>query len=396
MKRKNTNRLRTQVIIVGGGPAGMLLAHMLHRRGVRSVVVEQRSRDYVLGRVRAGVLEYDSAQLLRQEELGDNLDRHSITQSVTTFARNDVVFELNTDKMLGKPMTIYGQTAVTADLYERRCADGAVIFHNAADVSPRRLLSSSPYVAFQYEGKPARVDGDFVVGCDGFHGVCRGCIPAGRRREYIKSYPFGWLGILSKTPPLPELLYIGGDRGFALCSKRRANLSRYYVQCSLDDDVKNWSGARFWRALLARCPSPYAARIVTGAPIEKSIAPLRSFICEPMRYGRLFLAGDAAHIVPPTGAKGLNMAMADARSLALALARFYGEGDEDGLLAYSDSALRRAWAVSRFSWWLTHLLHKFPDDGGIGARMQEAEFALLARSPTAQQSMAEQYTSLGG
>jgi len=372
----------------------MLLSHILFRRNIRSVVIEQRSKEYVLGRIRAGVLEYETVRLLRREGLGANLNRHSIKQGATTFALGDHSFVLDTEALLGKPMTIYGQTAVTRDLYARREKDNAKMFHNAAKVAPRGLLSSSPHVVFSHEGKSVRVDGDFVIGCDGFHGICRQSIPKNKRREYIKSYPFGWLGILSETPPLKELLYAGGRGGFSLCSKRTPTLSRYYVQCSIDDDIKNWSDQKFWRTLKKYCPPRVAGKIVTGPSVEKSIAPLRSFICEPMRYGKLFLAGDAAHIVPPTGAKGLNLAISDVNRLSRALAGFYLKGSEDGLLNYSDQVLRRVWMVSRFSWWLTHLLHKFPDNSGINARMQEAEFIHLAKSKSAQMAMAEQYAGL--
>jgi p-hydroxybenzoate 3-monooxygenase len=386
--------LKTQVVIIGGGPAGMLLSHMLCRRGIDSVVIERRSKEYVLKRIRAGVLECGSVAVLRDEGLGERLDREALRQEATTFAWGEKYFALDTADCVGKPMTVYGQTAVTEDLYARRAQDGAVMFHGAAEVELCQLQSESPFVAFKRDGEEVRIKGDFIAGCDGFHGASRRAIPASERIEYHKSYPFGWLGILSETPPLDELLYAGGRGGFALCSKRSLNLSRYYVQCSLDDRIEDWPDERFWATLKARLPRRFAEAVVAGSSEEKSIAPLRGFICEPMRWGRLFLAGDAAHIVPPTGAKGLNLAISDVFYLSRALAAFYQKNRKNELERYSSAALRRVWGASRFSWWLTGLLHQFPRQTEMDRRFQDAELSHLASSAIARMAMAEQYAGL--
>lgn len=387
-------KLQTRVAIVGGGPAGMLLSHMLHCRGVESVVIERRGKEYVLQRIRAGVLEQGSVELLRAEELGERLGREGIPHDTTVMAKGGECFDLDTKQFVGKPMTAYGQTAITEDLYRRREEDGAVMFHEAEEVSPRDLLSEKPRVTFVHNNEEVEVECDFVAGCDGYHGVCRQCIPQNERAEYVKTYPFGWLGILSRTPPLKDLLYTSGEDGFALCSKRNPMLSRYYVQCPMSDSVDDWPDDRFWQTLKSRCPPHYAEQIVTGDSVEKSIAPLRGFICEPMQWGRLFLAGDAGHIVPPTGAKGLNLAISDVFYLNRALNEFYKNNNEAPLQSYSETALRRVWAVSRFSWWLTNLLHVFPQQPAMESRFKETEFAHIAKSERAQMAMAEQYAGL--
>ncbi len=387
--------MKTRVVIIGGGPAGLLLSQRLHLAGVDNVVVEKHSRAHVLERVRAGVLEWGTVEVLRDAGVGDRLDREGRVHDGTdiVWARRHRL-SLDTRRYAGKPMVAYGQTEITKDLYAARDGLGGVVIDEAADVTLHDVAGSAPYVTFRHGGREQCIEGDFVAGCDGFHGVSRLAIPASVRREYEKVYPFGWLGILSRTPPLTEIIYANSERGFALCSQRNAMLSRYYVQCSLDDDPDDWSDERFWNELKARYPADIAEAIVTGPSIEKSIAPLRSFVCEPMAWGRLFLAGDAAHIVPPTGAKGLNLAVSDVHYLSRALIAHYRQGDDGYLERYSDMALRRAWGAARFSWWLTTLLHRFPQQGAFDLRAQEAELEYLAGSENYLRAVCEQYAGL--
>jgi p-hydroxybenzoate 3-monooxygenase len=391
---KETN-VRAQVGIIGGGPAGLLLSQLLHRNGIASVVLEARSRAHVLGRIRAGVLEWGTVEVLREAGLGERMDREGKVHDGTGIAwAGKSLFFINTRKYAGRPMMAYGQTAITEDLYAARDAMGGVVIDEAEDVRPHDLMGERPYLTYRKNGVEHRVDCDYIAGCDGFHGVSRSCIPASVLDTVEKVYPFGWLGILSETPPIDEIIYARHERGFALASQRSPMLSRYYIQCGLDTRLEDWPDARFWEELKARFPAEIADRIVTGPSIEKSIAPIRSFVASPMRYGRLFLAGDAAHIVPPTGAKGLNLAVSDVFYLSRAFIEHYRSGSDRYLERYSEMALRRAWGAVRFSWWLTLLLHKFPDETEFDRRAREAELDYLSRSEHAQRSLCEQYAGL--
>ena len=390
--------MRTDVAVIGAGPAGTLLAILLRRRGVDTVVVERQSREHVLGRIRAGVLEWSSVEVLRAAGLGERMDREGrVHDDIKLGWRGEEILRVDMRSLAGLPMMAYGQTLIQEDLYGASERDGVRIVFEAEDVALHDvdpdIDPSRPSVTFRRAGELERIDCDFVAGCDGFHGVSRATIPDSARTEYLKSYPFGWLGILSETPPLPTLVYANHERGFALCSQRNPMLSRYYVQCPLEDTVDEWSDDRFWSELLARVPRVESEQIVTGPSIEKSIAPLRSYVSEPLRWGRLFLAGDAAHIVPPTGAKGLNLAISDVHYLSEALVAHYG-GDGAPLAAYSDTALRRVWSAVRFSWWMTTLLHRFPDQSAFDQRAQEEELRYLSTSASAQASLAEQYVGL--
>jgi p-hydroxybenzoate 3-monooxygenase len=387
--------MRTQVCIIGGGPSGLLLALLLCRAGIETVILERRSRAYVLSRIRAGVLEDGLCALLRRAGVGDRMDREGFPHTGTVLAAAGRQFRIDFQALTGRSVMVYGQTEVTRDLYAACDAAGVTVLHDVAEVGIEGADTNAPAVAFRHDGATRRVACDFVAGCDGFHGVSRGTIPKAVRTEFERVYPFGWLGVLSETPPVnDELIYANHERGFALCSMRHENLSRYYVQVPLDDAVADWPDSRFWDELRARLPARIAEALVTGPSVEKSIAPLRSFIAEPMRWGRLFLAGDAAHIVPPTGAKGLNLAASDIHYLSEALIAHYA-GDGDGLLDnYSDRALARVWKASRFSWSLTTLMHRFPDQGAFGQRMQEAELNWLEGSTAAQTALAENYVGL--
>lgn len=387
--------MRTQVVIIGGGPSGLLLGQLLHRCGIEAVVLERQTRDYVLSRIRAGVLESGTVDLLREAGVGDRLAREGIAHDGTLIAHDGGSFRVDFKAHTGRAVMVYGQTEVTRDLYDARQATGATTHFNVENVQIINAETDRPAVSFTVEGTHHHYDCDFVVGCDGFHGVSRRSIPEAKRREYEKVYPFGWLGILSETPPVDhELIYANSPRGFALCSMRNANLSRYYVQCSMADHVDNWSDAQFWEELKRRLPEETAARLITGPSIEKSIAPLRSFVTEPMRWGRLFLCGDAAHIVPPTGAKGLNTAASDVHYLYQGLKRWYQDQDPDGLDRYSERALARVWKAERFSWWFSTLMHRFPDQSDFDLRMQQAELAFLRDNDAAQKAMAENYVGL--
>jgi p-hydroxybenzoate 3-monooxygenase len=387
--------MKTQVAIIGGGPAGMLLSEILHRAGIDSVVLEAKSRDYVLSRIRAGVLEQGTVEVLRENGLGERMDRdgHPHDGAAIVWAGRERYF-IDSWKHVGRRFMTYGQTNIQEDLYAAADRRQARLLHEVQDVTLHDLNSDHPHVRFRHNGVDERLDCDFVAGCDGFHGVSRKAIPPTLLREFEKVYPFGWLGVLSETPPLNELVYCNHPRGFALASQRNPMLSRYYVQVPLSDKVEDWSDDRFWTELKARYPQDIADAIQTGPSIEKSIAPLRSFVAEPMRHGRLCLAGDAAHIVPPTGAKGLNLAVSDVFYLSRALKQFYGEGSSDLMDRYSDMALRRVWSSVRFSWWLTNLLHRFPGMTEFEQRAQECELAYLASSVHASASVAEQYAGL--
>ena len=387
--------MKTQVAIIGGGPAGMLLSEILHRYGVASVVLERSSREHVLSRIRAGVLEQTTVDVLRAHGLADRLDRegHVHDGMKIVWAGRESYF-IDVAKHVGKHFTTYGQTKIQEDLFAAADRRNASVLTEAGDVRPIDVTSDRPYVTFTHRGETVRLDCDFIAGCDGFHGVSRQAIPPTVLREFEKVYPFGWLGVLSPTPPLSDIVYANHPRGFALASARGPRLSRYYIQVPLDTNIEDWPDERFWTELKARYPRELADAIVTGPSIEKSIAPLRSYVAEPMRHGRLFLAGDAAHIVPPTGAKGLNLAVSDVTYLARALAAFYAKGATSLLDGYSEMALRRVWSSVRVSWYLTTLLHRFPDASDFDQRAQEHELEYLKSSYHAQVALAEQYAGL--
>jgi p-hydroxybenzoate 3-monooxygenase len=387
--------VRTQVIIIGGGPSGLMLSHILQREGIDSIVLERSSREHVLKRIRAGVLEDGTVRMLREHGLGERLDREGAVHNGTgiVWAGREQFF-IDVKKHTGRTMMTYGQTAITEDLYAARDRAGGVIVENAEDVTLHDLESDRPWVSYVRDGRAYRVEGDFVAGCDGFHGVSRRAIPQTLQRSFEKVYPFGWLGIMSRTPPLGEIMYANHPRGFAMCSQRSPMLSRYYVQCPLDDKVEDWSDDRFWSELTTRLGPGLSRQIATGPSIEKSIAPLRSFVSEPMRWGRLFLVGDAAHIVPPTGAKGLNLAFSDVHYLSRALVDFYAQGNSAHIDSYSEVALRRVWGATRLSWWLTNLLHRFPGQSEIDQRLQESELEFLHANEDAQRALAAPYVGL--
>ncbi len=389
-----TSAARTQVAIIGGGPAGLLLSHILHRNGIDSTVLERQSRAHVLERIRAGVLEAGTVSLLREVGLGERMDREGHPHDGSAIAwEGRPRFFIDTKKFTGRQLTTYGQTSLTEDLYAARDKTGGKVIDQASDVQLHELTSQRPFVTYDKNGTH-RIDCDYIAGCDGFHGVSRSSIPAGVLNTYEKGYPFGWLGIMSETPPFPDMVYCYHHRGFALASMRKPMLSRYYIQCDLDTRLEDWPDDRFWREFKARCPPDMAERIVAGPSIEKSIAPLRSFVVEPMQYGRLFLAGDAAHIVPPTGAKGLNLAVSDIFYLSRGLIEAHRTGRTHYLDRYSEMALRRVWSSARVSWWLTMLLHRFPDDTPFEKQMRLNQFDYLHASEHAQASLAEQYAGL--
>lgn len=385
----------TSVVIIGAGPAGTLLSHALDRAGIASVIIERSSKAHVLERIRAGVLEWGTVEFLREQGLGERMDAEGHVHDGTGIVwggRSSYFIDIK--QHVDSQFMAYGQTKIQEDLYAAADARGAAIHFEASDVELHDITSDRPSVTFTTNGQPERIEADYIVGCDGFHGASRAAMPAELLRTYEKSYPFGWLGILSETPPMDDILYCNHENGFALASMRNPMLSRYYVQCSLDDTTDDWSDDRFWSELTTRFGRDIGDTIVTGRSIEKSIAPLRSFVAEPMRHGNLFLAGDAAHIVPPTGAKGLNLAVSDVYYLVRGLVAHYTDGDDGYLDSYSDMALRRVWGAVRFSWWLTTLLHRFPDQTEFEQRAQEAELDYLASSPNAQAAMAEQYAGL--
>ncbi|WP_202530592.1 4-hydroxybenzoate 3-monooxygenase [Maritimibacter harenae] len=390
------NTIKTQVGIIGGGPSGLMLSQLLDLKGIDSVVLERKSRDYVLSRIRAGVLEQGFTDLMREAGVGERMDREGEIHEGVCISDNGVLHRIDLEKLTGgDTVMVYGQTELTRDLYEARDARNGKVIHEAEDVQPHDITTDAPYLTYTKDGEEYRVDCDFIIGADGFHGVSRKSIPESEIREYEKVYPFGWLGILSETKPVhDELIYARSERGFALCSLRSRVLSRYYVQVPLEDTVEDWSDERFWDELKARLPEDVAARLETGPSIEKSIAPLRSFVCEPMRYGNLFLAGDAAHIVPPTGAKGLNSAASDIYYLYHAMVAYYAEGDASGLDSYSETALRRVWKAQRFSWWMTSMLHQFPNEDPFDQRLQEIELEYFLSSEAARTSLAENYVGL--
>ena len=386
---------RTQVAIIGAGPAGLLLGQLLHKAGIDAIVIEQRSGDYVLGRIRAGILEQGTAALLDTAGAGRRMRREALVHEGARFSYGGQSHLIDFKAHTGKTVLVYGQTEVTRDLMDARAAGGARTIYEADGVSLHDCASDAPRVSYKKNGVSHDIACEFIAGCDGFHGVCRKSVPEHAMQTHERVYPFGWLGILSDTPPLAgELVYVAHERGFALCSMRSTTRSRYYLQCGLGEKLENWSDARFWQELQRRIGETAAASLVTGPSIEKSIAPLRSFVVEPMRFGRLFLAGDAAHIVPPTGAKGLNLAASDVFYLSEGLAQFYQEGSSAGIDAYSSRALARVWKAVRFSWWMTALLHRFPGQGSFDLKLQRAELDYLFSSPAAMTSLAENYVGL--
>jgi p-hydroxybenzoate 3-monooxygenase len=388
--------IRTQVCIVGAGPSGLMLGALLHKAGIDAVIVERQSPDYVLGRIRAGVLEQITTDALLELGIGERMQREGLPHDGFELLFKGKRHRVDMHALTGgKRVTVYGQTEVTRDLMSHRKAIGATTFYEARDVALHDFDGAKPRVTFTQNGVAHEIDCDFIAGCDGYHGVARASVPGNAMQIFEKVYPFGWLGILADVPPVSEeLIYVNSPRGFALCSMRSPTRSRYYVQCSTDEKVENWSDDQFWDELALRLDDTARAKLVRGPSIEKSIAPLRSFVAEPMRFGKLFLAGDAAHIVPPTGAKGLNLAMSDVRYLSQALIEFYNERSAAGIDAYSSTCLRRIWRAERFSWWFTSLMHRFPENGEFGQKIQEAELDYLVNSRAASASLSENYVGL--
>ena len=387
---------RTQVAIVGAGPAGLLLGQLLHRAGIDNVIVERQSAEYVLGRIRAGVLEQTTMDLLDAAGVGARMHAEGMVHHGFELCFGGARHRIDLSALTGgQRVMVYGQTELTRDLMAARVAAGLTTVYGAQDVAPHDFDGSTPRITYTLDGQAHELRADFIAGCDGYHGPCRASVPPQAVSIYEKVYPFGWLGVLADTPPVShELIYSNHERGFALCSMRSPTRTRYYVQCSLHDKVQDWSDALFWDELRRRLDPAAAASLVTGPAIEKSIAPLRSFVAEPMRFGRLFLAGDAAHIVPPTGAKGLNLAASDVGFLSRALIEHYAERSDAGIDHYSARSLARVWKAARFSWWFTSLLHKFPEAGAIGQRLQRAELDYLVSSRAAATCLAENYVGL--
>ena len=387
----------TQVAIIGAGPSGLLLGALLHKAGIDHVILERQSPSYVLSRIRAGILEQVTVDLLHEAGVGAGVARHgTIHHSIELVFKNTRHPIEVTQLTNGKVVTAYGQTEVTKDLMDQRERLGLSTVYEASDVSLHDFDGNSPQVRYMKDGVSHVLKCEFIAGCDGFHGVARASVPKSAITEYEKVYPFGWLGVLADVPPVSThaIVYANSERGFALCSMRSMTRSRYYVQCPLSDKVEDWSDQRFWDEIRKRLDPEMAERMVTGASIEKSIAPLRSFVAEPMRVGRLFLAGDAAHIVPPTGAKGLNLAATDVKYLSSAITEYYQENSEAGIDHYSERCLRRIWRAERFSWWFTSLMHHFPENGEIGQKFQDAELDYLIHSESGSRTIAENYVGL--
>ncbi|MEM0906809.1 MAG: 4-hydroxybenzoate 3-monooxygenase [Pseudomonadota bacterium] len=390
-----TRRLRTKVAIIGAGPSGLLLSQLLANEGIDTIVIERKDRAYIESRTRAGVLEQGTVDALEEAGVADRLHREGLQHHGFDLAFDGDRHRIDIKVLTGKVVTVYGQTELTKDLFERRFAQSQEFYFNVASVTLDSLLSDTPMVRFVHDGVDMIVACDYVAGCDGFHGVSRKAIPTDVLKTFERVYPFGWLGILVDRPPVShELIYANHDRGFALASMRSETRSRYYLQCDVNDDVSNWPDDRFWDELCRRLGPDAASSLQTGSSFSKSIAPLRSFVAEPMRYGNLFLAGDAAHIVPPTGAKGLNLAVADVRLLSRALIEHYANANDDFIEAYSAAALARVWKVERFSWQLSMLMHQFPSHSAFEKRMQRAEFDYLVTSEAASRTIAENYVGL--
>ncbi len=387
---------KTQVAIVGAGPSGLLLGQLLHKAGIDNVILERQTGDYVLSRIRAGILEQVCIDLLDEAGVGARMHKEGLVHGGFEMLFGGRRHRIDMHGLTGgKSVMVYGQTELTRDLMEARKALGLPTVYEAQHVSVHDFDTRAPRVRYEHGGKAHEIACDFIAGCDGFHGVCRASAPRGAITEYEKVYPFGWLGLLSDTPPVsPELVYVNSPRGFALCSQRSRTRSRYYLQVPLSDKIEAWTDAAFWQELKLRLDDEGRAKLVTGPSLEKSIAPLRSFITEPLRFGRMFLAGDAGHIVPPTGAKGLNLAATDVKYLSGALIDYFRTGSENGIDNYSSRCLRRIWKAERFSWWFTMLMHRFPEDGAIVGRFQEAELDYLVHSEAGRRTIAENYVGL--
>jgi p-hydroxybenzoate 3-monooxygenase len=388
--------MKTKIAIIGAGPSGLLLGQLLRQAGIDNVVIERQTPQYVLSRIRAGVLEQGTVDLMREAGVSERMDREGLVHEGIDMILGDAAVRVDLKRLTGgKTVLIYGQTELTRDLMDARGIDGADIVYAAEDVALHDLDSTHPYVTFRKDGVATRVDCDYVAGCDGFHGISRGSIPSGVLSTFERTYPFGWLGLLSDTPPVNhELIYAHHARGFVLCSQRSETRSRYYLQVPLTEKVENWSDDRFWDELRCRLPANVTRDLVTGASLEKSIAPLRSFVVEPIQYGRLFLVGDAAHIVPPTGAKGLNLAASDVHTLYRILQGVYVDGRKDLVQQYSTIALRRIWKAERFSWFMTTLLHEFPESDAFSRRMQQTDFDYFTQSEAGLRTIAENYVGL--
>lgn len=388
--------MRTQVVIIGSGPSGLLLGQLLTNAGIDNVILERVSKDYVLGRVRAGVLEEGMVALLDEAGAGERMHREGLHHDGFDLAFDGGHHRIDLHQLTGgKRVMVYGQTEVTRDLMDKREATGGKTVYEAANVTPHGFDGDRPYVTYEADGREQRIDCDFIAGCDGYHGVSRKSVPADAITQFEREYSFGWLGVLADIPPVShELIYANHPRGFALCSMRSTTRSRYYVQCPLTEKVEEWSDERFWDEIRRRLPEDVAERMVTGPSFEKSLAPLRCFVAEPLRFGRLFLVGDAGHIVPPTGAKGLNLAASDVRYLFDALREYYLDKSPAGIDDYSRKALARVWKAERFSSWMTATLHRFDEQGAFGQRIQEAELNYLVGSRAASTSLAENYVGL--
>ncbi len=388
--------VKTQVAIIGSGPSGLLLGQLLTNAGIDNIIIDRVEREYILGRIRAGVLEEGMVALLDEAGVGTRMHEKGLVHSGISIAFENRTHRIDLNGLTGgKNVMVYGQTDLTRDLMEARSLSGATTIYNADNVTPHAFDSPNPHVTYEKNGLTHQIDCDFIAGCDGFHGVCRKSVPAGSIKEFERIYPFGWLGIMVEQPPVEdELIYAHHSRGFALCSMRSKTRSRYYIQVPLSDTTDDWSDDLFWQELKTRLPEHVAVKLKTGASFEKSIAPLRSFVCEPMRFGRMFLAGDAAHIVPPTGAKGLNSAASDIRYLFDSLQEYFVEGSESGLDQYSNRALSRIWKAERFSWWMTKLLHNFPESDEFRKKMQRADLEYLLSSKSASAALAENYVGL--
>ncbi|EMP3672164.1 4-hydroxybenzoate 3-monooxygenase [Acinetobacter baumannii] len=387
--------LKTQVAIIGSGPAGLLLGQLLYKAGIDHIIVEQRSAEYVASRIRAGILEQVSVDLLKQAGVDQNLKDKGLPHSGIEILTNGEKHRVDLAALTGgKQVTVYGQTEVTKDLMAAREAAQLTSFYEAHNVQVKDFYTA-PKVEFEHQGKTSQIHCDFIAGCDGYHGVCRASVPEDKIKTFEKVYPFGWLGVLADVPPVAdELIYVQSERGFALCSMRSETRSRYYLQVPLTDHVEDWSDENFWDELKNRLDPESREKLVTGPSIEKSIAPLRSFVTEPMRFGKLFLAGDAAHIVPPTGAKGLNLAASDIAYLSSALIEYYAEGSEQGINEYSDKCLQRVWKAERFSWWMTHLLHRFETESEFDHKIKQAELSYVLGSIAGKTTLAENYVGL--
>lgn len=388
--------MKTQVAIIGAGPAGLLLGQLLHKAGIDNIIIERQTPEYVLGRIRAGVLEQGMVDLLREAGVSERMDAEGLVHDGFELALDGRLEHIDLKALTGgKTVMVYGQTEVTRDLMAAREACGAKSIYQASNVQPHGMKSDSPYITFEKDGETYRLECDYIAGCDGFHGVSRKSIPSEVLTEFERVYPFGWLGLLADTPPVhDELIYARHERGFALCSMRSSTRTRYYVQVPTTEKVEDWSDERFWEELRSRLPAEQAAKLVTGPSLEKSIAPLRSFVVEPMQYGKLFLLGDAAHIVPPTGAKGLNLAASDVNTLYRILVKVYQEGRTELLEKYSEICLRRIWKAERFSWWMTSMLHDFPENDAFTKRMLQTELEYFVGSEAGRKTIAENYVGL--